>query len=384
MTATKLHLPFLDGLRGIAILIVFLYHALGTTFGRDQLGWNGWFRDFSTGRSFLVLSPLTYGWCGVPIFFVISGFCIHLSHQKDPHAGWTDFWSRRFFRIYPPYLLAVAVFFFLWPWGSFKGLGALSGQMQLVSHLLLAQNFDSRTLFGINPSFWSIAVEVQLYLIYPLFIILVSRMGWRNALLIACALEICGNYCDPLGAKFFGIRPPYFISYWPFTFWASWSIGAYLAQCFMDKRPSYLARVRFDVVALIAFAVPLFKPTVPLRFTAFALAAAVVIDRLISGAWKLPESRAFQAGWRHLSRLGVVSYSFYLFHQPIIRLTDHVLARALPGYTLPPLVKFGAVIAWYPFLLILSYILFVSIEMPAAKLGKGLQRNKRNTALSPK
>ncbi len=118
MNRANEHLPFLDGIRGIAILAVYLYHSLGTSFGFDQLPWVGMFRDFETSRSFLLLYPVTYGFAGVAVFFEVSGFCIHLSHQRSRDKGWGCFFSRRFFRIFPPYLLAVCLFFFIWPWGS--------------------------------------------------------------------------------------------------------------------------------------------------------------------------------------------------------------------------------------------------------------------------
>jgi len=114
----KIHLPFLDGIRGIAILGVFFFHSLHATFGFDNLKWNGIYRDFNVLDSFLALYPFTYGGAGVAIFFVVSGFCIHLRHQRSKDGDWLSFANRRFFRIYPPYLLALLFF-------SLSRLGAL-------------------------------------------------------------------------------------------------------------------------------------------------------------------------------------------------------------------------------------------------------------------
>src|SRR5579859_6331331 len=102
------HVEMLDFIRGIAILAVLVFHTLGLTFGYDALPWHGWWRDFSGSFSFLCFLPVALlAQAGVAIFFVVSGFCIHVSFQRQGRQ-WGSFFTRRFFRIYPPYLLAVA------------------------------------------------------------------------------------------------------------------------------------------------------------------------------------------------------------------------------------------------------------------------------------
>lgn len=159
--------PHIDYIRGFASLAVFLFHVVGLVFGFDKLPWNGWCRNFWAPTSFLLLYPLTYGSYGVAIFFVVSGFCIHLSFLSNPKKCWINFAERRFFRIYPPYLFAFLLFFFVWPWGNFSDFSE-ERIGQFVTHLLAIHNIDERYFFGVNPSFWSIAVELQLYAIYPL------------------------------------------------------------------------------------------------------------------------------------------------------------------------------------------------------------------------
>src|SRR6478752_5593302 len=83
MHLDKRHLPFLDGIRGIAILAVFLSHSLGAAYGMAMLPWDGPFRSLDAPISFLMLYPFTYGSAGVAVFFVVSGFCIHLSHRRS-------------------------------------------------------------------------------------------------------------------------------------------------------------------------------------------------------------------------------------------------------------------------------------------------------------
>ena len=110
-TKTTAHLGFLDVLRGVAILWVFLAHSVGMSYGGTLPQWGpGWTRNFGEARLPAVLFPLTYGFAGVAIFFVISGFCIHLSFLRGRPGDWQGFFVRRFFRIYPPYFCSPSCF----------------------------------------------------------------------------------------------------------------------------------------------------------------------------------------------------------------------------------------------------------------------------------
>jgi len=103
MESSTKHLGFLDQIRGVAIIAVFLFHVLRVVTGLSTLPWGTWHSDFEVSKSFLFLLPFSLGWAGVSIFFVVSGFCIHLSFKQHPEFG--AFFLRRFFRIYPPYFL---------------------------------------------------------------------------------------------------------------------------------------------------------------------------------------------------------------------------------------------------------------------------------------
>ncbi len=362
-------LEFLDGIRGLAMLAVFLYHSLGAAFGADQLRWSGWTRDFDVTRSFLALYPLTYGFAGVAMFFVVSGFCIHLSHSRSRYPGWLYFLNRRFFRIYPPYLVAIVLFAFFWPYGFLSPTVAT----EVIFHILAIQNFDREILSSINPAFWSIAVEIQLYLIYPLLLLLIGRLGWYRGLLVVAAIELGIRAVEAL--KLVAGPPlPTWIVISVFSFWFSWALGAYLADCFREGRASGLSRVRFDLTAIAVLAMPLFKPTSTFTFCGFALLTAIAIDRLIAGRWRLPDARLFRAGWTHLRALGAISYSFYLIHLPILSLTRFLVSRIAPGTTQHPLVLFALCCAWYLLVYACSFLLWRYIEQPSIAFGARVWR----------
>src|SRR5688572_12946641 len=104
-------LLFIDYIRGFAILGVFVFHGLTVD---DRLLFSGWTRDFSNSYKNLLL-PFNLGWLGVAVFFVVSGFCIHISFQQQGR-NWRGFLIRRFFRLFPPYLVALLFLAFVLPY----------------------------------------------------------------------------------------------------------------------------------------------------------------------------------------------------------------------------------------------------------------------------
>ena len=94
------HLQRIDTLRGVAIAGVILFHFHYVEFGADE--YKGFWIDFHAhSLSWWLLYPLGFGWVGVCLFFVISGYVIHRSYLLDKHFAWSKYASRRFWRIYP-------------------------------------------------------------------------------------------------------------------------------------------------------------------------------------------------------------------------------------------------------------------------------------------
>ena len=138
----------------------------------------------------------TFGYIGVFLFFVISGFCIHLQWAKTRAAGESTpikfgaFWKRRLRRLYPPYIIALTLFLVM---------TALSVGINIthffiydvVMHLFMLHNLDPKTCYSINGVFWTLAIEEQLYLAYFLLLFFRTRLGWAWTLLI-CLLARVG------------------------------------------------------------------------------------------------------------------------------------------------------------------------------------------------
>ncbi len=158
-------IPELDGLRGLAILLVILDHYVASA-NNARLGlW-----------PHRALSLFTVGWSGVDLFFVLSGFLIGgiLLDARDSPTYFRTFYLRRVFRILPVYytwilLYALTVGWVLWRSPGWLGVSLSSFKPALIQ-LLFLQNmqFGTQVLawawFGVT---WSLAVEEQFYLIAP-------------------------------------------------------------------------------------------------------------------------------------------------------------------------------------------------------------------------
>jgi peptidoglycan/LPS O-acetylase OafA/YrhL len=370
-----LHLSGLDELRGLAILAVFLYHILYASFGFDQLGWSGDFRKLDHPISFLVLSPLTFGHGGVAIFFAVSGFCVHLSYSRSKVKSWRDYFCKRFFRIYPPYFIALLFFAFAFPITCID-LQQSYNQSRYLTRLFLCSNFYETTYWGINGSFWSIAVEAQLYVLYPLILFCVSLLGWRLTLTVLFALEVfssssfVGSYFTP--ESYFAIR------FGPLAYVFSWAIGAELASAYLQQKTSLFRHIPISLTILFLVGSLFYKPLENCQFLAFALFGVKLIDYVIQyDHLPFPNPIRF-----HLAFLGTISYSMYLLHQPFINLSAEITKR-LSFIDSPPARVF-ACLATYPVILVISWYFYKFVELPSIKLGQDLltTSNTSNTGVA--
>ncbi len=389
MKPTAEHIPFLDYFRGVAILSVFLFHSLGGSFVIDHLPWSGYFPGASPSKSIYLIFPAAFGFIGVPIFFALSGFCIHLSHQRSANKDYRIFFIRRFFRIYPPYLLALLFFAFAFYPTRLDFVSGSSGDWNhfatstkdLLSHLFLAHNFSNTYFFGVgNPAFWSIAVEAQLYLLYPALLWLTDHLGWKKSLWIVGLIEIGLRGADGLLLLLY---PMCHFSRWftdsPLCFWFSWSIGAALADAYL-KGASLPFRSAWSFLwPLLLCGFYFFKPLSPLVFTMAALSSTCAMAYYLSR----PSPTLSLSSWRshaleHLRWAGIVSYSAYLIHLPLLDASLDFINWAF-SHPLHPLIQFVfCLFTWLP-ILGLSYLFYRYVECPSIALGKRVIKKIQKT-----
>lgn len=162
----------IDGLRGLAILMVTIYHIWGHM-GLPPVVFAG-----------IDLTPLVRnGHLGVPLFFTLSGFCLYYPLvKKEQWSSWKQFYERRALRILPGYWLSLIVFFI--PFAMWAGWRMTASHF--LSHVTFTETFFFDHRLSVNAVWWSLAVEIHYYLIFPWLALLFKRYPYHT--FAACML----------------------------------------------------------------------------------------------------------------------------------------------------------------------------------------------------
>jgi len=185
----KKHVPALDGLRGLAILAVIWHHASFEAEGSAMIRF--------TGNPTSALYNVAHAaWSGVDLFFVLSGFLITgiLLDAKGSSRYFRSFYFRRALRIFPLYYAAIAgvglLFYFAYPSDGPHAAALLPWLLTYTTNVGMAVNhawwFSNQNIS--LDHFWSLAVEEQFYLVWPMLVLACSRRTLR----ILCVAMIFG------------------------------------------------------------------------------------------------------------------------------------------------------------------------------------------------
>ena len=183
--------PLIDVIRAAAALLVLVYHvvSLGQWTSFPETLWTFAFR---------------YGWMGVDLFLVVSGFVITLSaaraRLKQPTAFRWSFMQRRLWRVVPLYAFSCTVYIFLVRPDFLMGT-AVGMARQVLSHALFIQNLSPDTHGVINGVTWSLALEMQFYIALILSIGWLLRLGALRTVVLLVGIAIAWRY----GTTFFWI-----------------------------------------------------------------------------------------------------------------------------------------------------------------------------------
>jgi peptidoglycan/LPS O-acetylase OafA/YrhL len=346
----------IDAMRGFAALLVAYFHC-------RQVEWVG-MQTFhqSVGHSFSLSTiaayltfPIAWGSAGVPIFFVISGYCIHrggalrLAKNPDYRLDTGNFWVRRFARIYPV-LLAALVLTLALDWISLQ-LPPVNhkireiGLQAFLVNLFSLQGVAGKT-YGSNGALWTLSLEVQFYAIYPLLFALRRRLGMTSVLAIVAVINVASAYVlERHDIQFFT------------SYWFSWTLGAWIADAKARTAPDARSSAWLYVLAaaFIALGCAAFHFG---QYGAFQLWAVGFAFYLYKA---LERPHADTPGVRLLSRFGDFSFSLYLIHLPIFVLLSSILFRSSLQMSIWP--SFGYMLVAVP----VAYVFYRLVELPAMK-----------------
>lgn len=339
--------PDIDGLRAIAILSVVGFHA---------------FPDWVRG-----------GFVGVDIFFVISGYLIStiiFGNLERGSFSYAEFYARRVKRIFPALILVIVSCLAIgWQVMDAAEFG------QLGKHVASGAGFVSNFAFWSESGYfdadektkpllhlWSLGIEEQFYIVWPLLLGLVWKRKW-NFLVITLLVAVAS-----FAANIFSVSEnPVSAFYSPLSRFWELMAGGILAYITLHK-PHYISyrkpaiRDWQSVVGLALIALGIAMVTANSRFPGWwallPTIGAFLIISAGSGAWlnrHVLASRPFV--W-----IGLISYPLYLWHWPLL-----VFARIINGHATSYGIRIAAVIAS----IVLAWLTYRLIEMPIRSRGEG-------------
>jgi peptidoglycan/LPS O-acetylase OafA/YrhL len=355
-TACTGHWPELDGLRGLAILLVVAYH------NSDM---------FSAIGGVMRVPALVAGagWFGVQLFFVLSGFLI--THNLLKSRGATNylsaFFARRVLRIFPLYYSTLLMFLVVLPLVVVLPVGIAKTYKDQIWLWVFLSNWNTSSGGGVYwfPHYWSLAIEEQFYLVWPFVIAGFSeRLLWPIlAFVIVTAIAIRSMWLH-------AAVPPqviYTVTLCRMDALACGALGALMIQ-----RTAFRALVRrnattilFGVAGLLATIAlttrfqPYDTTMVAVGYTVIAFAMAGPLLVSVAGhSTRAGNTLRLILAFAPLRSVGKVSYAMYVFHVPLLMLLrPTILGWASPAGRVAPLLVGLGMIGLAYLAGVLSYLL---------------------------
>jgi len=357
----------IDILRACAALGVFFYH--------NRVG--GMAARYS-GISFLRRTDGFGAIYAVPLFFLISGYCIHASNvkylQSNSALPLKVYFRRRFFRIYPAYLAALAIAIGVNMLTRFSSAPSLT---DILVHTVALQSFSVRYFNTINLVLWTITVEIAFYILYPAFYYLRAKYSLKHAMIFTFVISAFSIIYFELQTAI--TAPERFCV---FNLWFAWCSGAFLADKMLISKISlnktgYWLAYLFILIGFIYF--NYFDGNHPLLLDQFNILVwtGPLIYLISKEQWfKKAQTNLFI---KIFAAIGLSSYSLYLLHEPLSALKNFIVHKYLPAG-----LQFGGVIIGLFMIPTIAWLSYYYIERPfmSRKPGTSLAGNERQASAS--
>jgi peptidoglycan/LPS O-acetylase OafA/YrhL len=362
----RLYLPQLDGVRFLAFFLVFLHH----------LGPGDVFRAWSRPFSAFAKQLAAVGWVGVDVFLTLSGFLIALLLLREMDATGTirirHFYARRVLRLWPLYYLVLVLGFFVMPmalkmaWtpAHFKLLGE-----HLFPYATLFSNVSSAMLPGsfgpMSPAgdslgpLWTIALEEQFYLVFPLIVLAAGPVIKLRAVL-GCALVVIA-FASATRLYLVAIGAPYPVVWLSTVAHLDPIILGIVGAVIWHRHRERVLQLRLFGADLL-LAIGLFwlvmasPPVATTRHYAWQILAAGISALLLIGAVLRHRPLADVFGWRPFVWLGRISYGLYMFH---------ILGRQVYQFYIAPYLPLDILQGPFRWLTDFSLVLLLTVVLAA-------------------
>jgi len=370
-TSTGQKIPSLDGLRGIACLLVFGVHFNQIAQVKGELSYFDLSRFLENGN------------IGVALFFSLSGMLLSLpfwraklAEQANPDL--LKYLVNRMARILPAYylcLISLAILNQLWT--KEQGM-AIFGM-----HLVMALNFADWSIFAINPPFWTIAVEMQFYLLLPLIFLALSRCSALISLALLAGIGLLGyaltyalaaHQSDTAAQA--TISP--MLQYSLLAHLPHFVLGILAAKVFLSTNESNSMVRRFApltswlcvLVCMIIMATPA-DDWLSIPYGHYNLPYIPILLSLLICTAPFAKSLKSILESAPLRILGLLSYGVYIYHLPILSFTAKILKRidVLPGSH--PALFF---LISFSLTLLIAFLSLVWVESPFLRLKNKFQK----------
>ncbi|HZU14479.1 MAG TPA: acyltransferase [Chloroflexota bacterium] len=331
-------LAYLDGLRGLAVLLVLLFHAWVYLISLSPSAGPAQSAAWQIGQY--------WGNEGVSLFLVLSGFCLALGPLARRAKGdpvWfrpSEFFARRCLRILPTYYAALATcvaFRAVCAWRQWPAFGSESGYGlgfgDIFTHALLIHNLTPYT-YALNGPFWSLALEWQWYWVFPVVLLGVMRrprLTLAAAACLSCVWTLCVVYFALTGH---GSAPPLLgVGQAPAAVPArlfEFTCGVAAARLATRSVTAVRLSALLPILACLLFAGTLLVWPLTAAYGMNSLLGGAAFATVVVLAGRSP-ALCRMLGRGPLVRLGVVSYSVYLAHLLPLQPLEYLLVGRVPG-----------------------------------------------------